>query len=130
MTPNRRRVLAIDDEHLMRMAYGHRLRELGYSIDTASDCDEALDLLDRAAYDLVLVDADLPALDRSMALVLARERNPGVRIILLTDDPGAVDEDDALFDGVDAILRKPCPLQDLANEAGRLLGLPPRADLS
>lgn len=54
------RLLVIDDEPDLRTLYELTLLREGYSVDTASNVDDALHALRDAAYDLVITDMRLP----------------------------------------------------------------------
>ncbi len=57
------RALAIEDEDYNRLALGHVLRALGYTVDWAADGASALKLAGSQQYDLVLTDWRLPDTD-------------------------------------------------------------------
>ncbi len=57
------RALAIEDEDYNRIALGHVLRQLGYTVDWAQDGASALKLASTHHYDLVLTDWRLPDTD-------------------------------------------------------------------
>lgn len=80
------RVLLVDDHAIFRGA----LREVidGQSdmtvVGEAEDGIEAMDRAEELAPDIVLMDINLPRLDGIRAAQLITERNPGVRIIVLS----------------------------------------------
>lgn len=79
------RALAIEDEDYNRIALGHVLRSLGYTIDWAVDGASALKFASTQQYDLVLTDWRLPDTDggelcRQLVRVLPRPTPPIVAI--------------------------------------------------
>lgn len=55
--------LAIEDEEYNRIALGHALRKLGYTVDWAVDGATALQMARRQTYDLILTDWRLPDIE-------------------------------------------------------------------
>ena len=53
-------ILVIDDEQIVQESVRRILEEEGYEIDGAMRVDQALDLLARRAYDIVLTDLMMP----------------------------------------------------------------------
>lgn len=64
------RVLVVDDELSMRELMVIVLQNDGYDVDTASDVEEAVSLLGKAHYDVVLTD-----------LFMGQDRNAGMRLL-------------------------------------------------
>ena len=54
--PNAARLLVVDDEESLRITTAAILEREGYIVDTASSGDEAIALLQKLEYDLVLTD--------------------------------------------------------------------------
>ena len=80
-------VLVVDDEPLIRWSVGERLRAEGYEVLEAADGRRALDLIGRGV-DVVLLDAKLPDIGGVAVLRHLTDRDPGIRVILLTADGG------------------------------------------
>ena len=57
------RILIVEDEQALCDAIARSLRNLAYSVDCCHDGQEALDLLDVEAFDLVVLDLNLPRID-------------------------------------------------------------------
>ena len=55
-------VLAVDDNATIRKAISMRLRSKGYEVTTAPDGKEALDLVAKRSFDLVLLDLQMPGM--------------------------------------------------------------------
>lgn len=62
LSPETRRILIIEDEITIRELMADYLRKEGYNVDTTSDPEEALSLLDSSSYDLILTDLGLPGI--------------------------------------------------------------------
>jgi DNA-binding response OmpR family regulator len=78
------RVLLVDDEVNIRLTLGALLQRAGYDVTTAAGGKEAIDFLDRHAYDLLLVDLKMPVVDGMQVVAAARARYPDLAIIVLT----------------------------------------------
>jgi DNA-binding NtrC family response regulator len=101
------RILIIDDEAAIRESLETLLSLEGYTIETASDGDAGLDRLDRAVYDLVLLDLALPGKNGLEILQLIRERQPSLPVIMITAF-GTVDNVvEAIRTGAQNFVQKP-----------------------
>jgi CheY-like chemotaxis protein len=67
------RLLMVDDNELNRDLLGRRLRRAGYQVTEAAHGRDALDLLAREAFDLVLLDIMMPDIDGLRVLSKLRE---------------------------------------------------------
>jgi two-component system chemotaxis sensor kinase CheA len=63
VTPPRRHVLVVDDSLTTRMLEQSILESAGYDVDVALSGEEALDLVRRKRYALILVDVEMPGMD-------------------------------------------------------------------
>lgn len=61
--PPRRQVLVVDDSLTTRMLEQSILESAGYDVDVALSGEEALDLVNRKRYALILVDVEMPGMD-------------------------------------------------------------------
>ncbi len=91
------------------------LRKLGYKADSAANGLEVLQALDRQAYDVVLMDVQMPEMDGLEATREIRRRWPSdsPRIVALTAHAIAGDKEKCLEAGMDDYLCKPVNLEDL-----------------
>ncbi|HWQ11605.1 MAG TPA: response regulator transcription factor [Roseiflexaceae bacterium] len=78
------RVLLVDDEINIRLTLSALLQRAGYDVTTAEGGAEAINLLDRHRYDLLLVDLKMPGIDGMQVVAAARARHPDIAIIVLT----------------------------------------------
>jgi CheY-like chemotaxis protein len=114
------RLLLVEDNLLIRdmFTYGigrcFRSRRSEVEIDHAADGREALDLLQRTAYDLAIVDYYLPGPDGAAIVTTIREdpRLAGMPVVAIS--VGGADARRATLDaGADVFLDKPLVLRDL-----------------
>lgn len=102
------RLLLIEEEGVNRRVTLHMLQSLGWAPDIAGSAGEAVQALNSGAYDLVLLDTNLPDLDASEAA--RRMQNPqdpsrSANLVMMTT--GEADPEPPLPSGAKAFLRKP-----------------------
>jgi CheY-like chemotaxis protein len=105
------RVLIVDDEPLVRRAFGRVLHRHGLTVEEASDGAEALARLERAngEYTAVILDLSMRGLRGERVIARVREVYPSLPIVVVS---GFVQDAGAL-EGVSAVLSKPVSGADL-----------------
>jgi CheY-like chemotaxis protein len=94
------RILIAEDEEALRGLVRRALADVGHDVTVASDGAEALDLLGRGPFDLLLADIKMPVMD-GIALALAAARDqPDLVILLMT---GYADQRERAH-GLDALI--------------------------
>ena len=78
------RILVVDDEARMAAVVSAALERAGYECETAGDGESALAALDARGADALVTDWKMPGMDGLELLRRARERRPGLPVILLT----------------------------------------------
>jgi signal transduction histidine kinase/DNA-binding response OmpR family regulator len=111
------RVLLAEDNIVnQRVAVG-LLRRRGHDVTVASNGREALEALDRAAFDVVLMDVQMPEMGgfEATAAIRARERETGghLRIVAMTAHAMTGDRERCLAAGMDGYMAKPIDHQIL-----------------
>jgi two-component system, OmpR family, response regulator ResD len=99
-------ILIVDDEPMVRDVLTRYLEQEGFTVRTAEDGPEALELAASAAPDLVVLDLMLPGLDGLEVLRRLRERGP-TPVVLLTAKGGEIDRVVGLELGADDYVAKP-----------------------
>lgn len=118
---NRLRILAVDDDKLIRMNLGLMLGQAGFEIDVASDAAEARAMLDAHHYALLVVDFALPDGTGLDVLREARRLDPETKAIMITGSTTGLSVEDVARAGAEALLMKPFKLHDLLDEIQRAL---------
>jgi CheY-like chemotaxis protein len=94
------RILIAEDEEALRGFVRRALADVGHDVTVAADGAEALDLLGRGKFDLMLADIKMPVMD-GIALALAAARDyPDLVILLMT---GYADQRERAH-GLDALI--------------------------
>jgi CheY-like chemotaxis protein len=119
----RETVLVIDDEPAIRMLAVEVLSDLGYWTIEAADGLSRLKLLeDNPDTKLLVTDVGLPAgMNGRQVADAARDRNPLVKVLFITDYAESVVWDDIRLDEGMQVLTKPFTLESLARKAAELL---------
>jgi len=83
-----KRILVVDDEASVRDLLSEALSEGGFHVDTASNGREAIDIIVKQAYDVVIVDIKMPVADGREFFSYAQKYDPGVaeKVIFITGD--------------------------------------------
>jgi CheY-like chemotaxis protein len=74
-------VLLVEDEPLIRLSTADILAGLGHSVDEAGNAAEALALLDKHDFDVLITDLRLPGIGGDELAVQAIARQPELRIV-------------------------------------------------
>ena len=107
------RLLIVDDEAAMRRVICGSLRAIGYDVDEAASGETALGALQKRAFDLVLLDINMPGIGGIETCRRIRERSPKTGIIMLTVRDREDDMVQALEAGADDYVTKPFRLREL-----------------
>ena len=123
-------VLAVDDVHENLEVLEAVLARDGHAVTTANSGAQALELLARQRFDLVLMDLQMPDMDGLEATRRLRAREAGgtrLPVIALSASVLEQDRRDALAAGMDGFADKPLDPPRLIAEIARVLGLAPPA---
>ena len=115
------RILLVEDERDLNYAIAKGLKKSGYAVDSAYDGEEALDLFRINAYDLILLDLNLPKIDGIDVLKAIRTEDLYVRIMIVSART-AIDERVLGLDlGANDYLIKPFDFKELEARIRTLL---------
>jgi DNA-binding response OmpR family regulator len=107
------RVLVVEDSHTLADVLAEGLRDQGLAVDLARDGLEAAAKLNVNAYDVVVLDRDLPGLHGDTLCQMITDQDDRVMVLMLTaaDSPG--DRVSGLGLGADDYLSKPFHFPEL-----------------
>ena len=113
MTTDRLNTLIVDDEASFRRVLRTSLAQNGFAIDEAQSGEEAVAILTRYAFDLVLLDVNMPGIGGVEACREIRARSPKIGIVMVTVQDGESEMVRALEAGADDYIIKPIRLREL-----------------
>jgi DNA-binding response OmpR family regulator len=103
-----KRLLFVDDEPAIRATLPVILRRYGFTVTTAASTDEALDLINKQTFDLLLCDLNIQREGDGYTIVsAARTVNPRCVTIVLTGYPNLQSAVEGIRHGVDDYIVKP-----------------------
>jgi len=120
----RARILLVEDEPALQKVLAMRLGIEGFEVRTASDGQEALELIRQEAPDLVLTDLMMPVMDGS-ELTRMIKRDPALKaipVMILTALKEQRERDHVMSLGADAFAAKPYNSVELTEKIRELLG--------
>lgn len=121
------RILVTDDEEQIRELLKEVLGMQGYQIDTCVNGQEAVERLKTQAYDLVILDRNMPIMTGIEAIAAIRaSADPRVKaqkILMFTSASIVTEIDEAFRSGADDYLLKPLNLTAILQKVKTVLGI-------
>lgn len=118
------RILLVEDDELLSQLLTEHLTSQRYVVDTATDGMMGLYYAQAAAYDLIVLDVNLPRLNGIQLCQKLREQRYTVPILLLTAKGSSSDKVMGLDAGADDYVVKPCPVEEISARVRALLRRP------
>lgn len=112
-------VLVVDDEGAIRYSVSKTLQRVGYNVNEAASGEEALDIMKKQRYDVVLTDIRMPGLTGVELLRKIKEVAPDAIVILMTGYASLGTAVEALRLGAHDYLIKPSSSQDIRQSVAR-----------
>ena len=107
------RVLLVDDDPMVLRSIGRVLRQRGYEVTTATNGEDATNVVDSQSFDVVLSDIAMPGMDGIQFLREVREHDLSVPVVLITGAPTVSTAVQALELGAFNYLTKPIAMDDV-----------------
>ncbi|MBI3564288.1 MAG: response regulator [Elusimicrobia bacterium] len=119
------RVLVVDDEGGLRRLLTRFLESKGASVASVGDGKAALELLQTARFDLVLLDVGLPLVGGLEVLRALRREGPSrsAAVLLMSGLDGVAEDASAAGASAEGALTKPFSLEEMWTRVGGCLGL-------
>ncbi|MBI5553089.1 MAG: response regulator [Desulfobacterales bacterium] len=114
-------LLVVDDEKIARTNLAYLLAKEGYRVETAANGLEALELLNKRRFDLVLTDLKMDKMDGNQLLEAAKQVNPDTQVIMVTGFATVGSAVEALRKGAAHYLPKPVDIAELRAVVRQLL---------
>jgi ATP-dependent Lon protease len=117
----RPRMLVVDDEKVTRKNLDHVLGKEGYEVLTAGNGAEALDLVARYRFDVILTDLKMDKVDGMTLLSQAKQVHPDTEVIVITGYATVPTAVEAMKKGSYQFLAKPLKLDDIRSTVKKAL---------
>ncbi|HWE31506.1 MAG TPA: response regulator [Polyangia bacterium] len=116
-------LLVVEDFEELYELYSDFLAGAGYAVEGSSTGEEAIEEARRLVPDLILMDLGLPRMNgwEAIQLLKSEPATSHIPVVALTGHVQRRFADLARQAGADAVLLKPCPLDELLHEIDRLL---------
>lgn len=109
-----KRILVVDDEHLIRWSLEQNLKKHGYEVVTAGNGEDALRIVREDQPDLVLLDIQLPGITGIEVLEKLKDNEEDILVIMLTAHGGLETAVNAMRLGAYDYVSKPFNLDELS----------------
>lgn len=107
------KILLVEDEELLSNAIVKGLKQLGFAVDQAFDGEEALYAYEVNAYDLIVLDLNLPVIDGVEVLRRIRKADLETKILILSARSEVGDRVLGLNEGANDYVVKPFDFEEL-----------------
>lgn len=111
------RALVVDDDEEVRTVLALMLEHHGFAVITAADGGEAVTLARDHAFDVVFTDLCMPGRSGWEVAAEVKRVQPAARVILVTGWPVDLPPEELHARGLDALLTKPCTLEEVGAAA-------------
>ena len=117
------RVLLAEDNHLDQKITGRMLRMLGHDVDTVENGAEAVLAVEHVAYDLLIMDVQMPKMDGIQAVRRIRSLFGGaLKVVFATGSPPSIYRDLCFDAGGNEFVCKPLMINELDAAIKRAMG--------
>jgi two-component system chemotaxis response regulator CheY len=108
-------ILVVDDDLNLCSSLSHFLERHGYTVYSAGDALQALDVMEREPVELIITDYLMPHVDgiRFTEMLKADPRFQSIPVLLITASPDVAATDKGLRKGVAMMLEKPVDMGQL-----------------
>jgi DNA-binding response OmpR family regulator len=122
------KILVVDDDQSLAESLKAALTKEGFVVDLAACADDADEMLQGFAYDLVILDWVMPGTEGIEFLGAIRRRGSKARVLMLTGKNDVQNKIDGLDTGADDYVTKPFSRSELISRVRALLRRPQMAE--
>ncbi|NPA94632.1 MAG: response regulator [Thermodesulfobacteria bacterium] len=116
------KILVIDDEPQIAELTALMLESMGHKVFSCNDPYEALSLLEKEPFDLVLTDLGMPKVSGWEIAAKIRQISPDTRVVMMTGWGASFKEEELKEKGIDALLSKPFKSNAMIKVLNKLFG--------
>ena len=106
-------ILVVDDEAIVRESIRDWLKDAGYQVATAESGEEALEMIDKQDFSMLVLDLRLPGMHGLKVLKEVKAKRPNIKSIIITAYPADLSQTEAKKLGAIDYLIKPVFPADL-----------------
>jgi len=118
---DKKSVLVVDDEEIIRDFLFEVLND-DFEVSTASDGDEAINMIKESNFDLVITDLKMPRVSGDEVVKFARQTDPDAKVIVITGYSSLYSVSKSANHGASAFLSKPFSIKELMQTVSDCLG--------
>lgn len=107
------RILMIDDDCSFLKIYSKIIAGNGYYVQAKSDIPEAMELLDKESFDIVILDVVMPEMNGVYLLKKIKEKNPEQLVMMLTGEGSIAGAVESMGNGAYTYMIKPVEIDQL-----------------
>lgn len=107
-------LLLVDDDAVFSATLSRSLQRRGFTVHTAANSAQTLDLIGRHEFDLILLDLNLDGESGLKLLQVILQQQPEARVVMLTAYASVATAVDAIKRGAENYLCKPITASDIA----------------
>jgi two-component system response regulator PilR (NtrC family) len=107
------KILVVDDEQSLREVLSIMLKRTGYAVTSVADGEEAVELLGKEIFDLVITDLRMPKMDGMEVLRAAKSASPETVVLVITAFATADSAVEAMKQGAFDYLTKPFQVDEV-----------------
>ena len=107
------RILVVDDEDALRFVLSAELEGEGYAVLSAADGEEAINILRKETFDIILLDIMMPRVSGFEVLKFVKESQPATKVIMLTGYADLKNAIESKKFGAEDFVSKPYDMVDL-----------------
>lgn len=115
------RVLIVDDDPLILELLGLSMAAFGFDFAAANNGREAMDILERQEFSLVITDMIMPEVDGMQLLTHIKKNYPHTDVIVVTGYTGTFSYTDVIRAGASDFIAKPFNSDELSAKINRIL---------
>jgi len=121
ITDKKKAVLFVDDEEMVLEVGSLMLQKLGYSVLTASEGQEAIEIFKNNKVAIVILDMRMPGMTGYEIYHQLKKIEPKVKVLLASGYTGVLSEKKLISIGLDGFIQKPFVLKHLSEKIENIL---------
>jgi DNA-binding NtrC family response regulator len=114
-------LLVIDDEKLVRWTIQQIMGKENFRVVSASDGDEAMELIKQNRFDVIITDLVMPGRDGIDVAKWIKKLHPETKVIMITAYGYSLDKDEARKAGISFFLDKPFQVDEVKRAVSQVL---------